>query len=304
MVINVNNLQTDIRNDKNMNPHFVGNVFARKEQNGQNMTDIKKERAIKQAMRVVKDAWGKDEKMSESLDEMKAAKQQKLDEKGVINERLMHIREAKDAVKEKYQIKDDSTEQKDTELLCKYQNCMSGSQEEFSKEELERLTELQYEQRTEYQKEILSLNTEVGVLKLLSDFKDRQIQSISESITTATIEQLKNQTMEKANDVKDEIIEKAKEEIIKDLADEAVEAEEKRVEEEEKKKEKLEEKEEENIEKILENEEKLDKIEEKMKVSKVNSSKMADVQTKIQNILEENNLISEDLKGLKIDLGL
>ena len=43
-------------------------------------------------------------------------------------------------------VEDDSTEQKDLELLCKYQDNLLGEYKEFSKEEIERLEELQTEE--------------------------------------------------------------------------------------------------------------------------------------------------------------
>lgn len=59
-----------------------------------------------------------------------------------------------------YGVDKDSQEQKDLELLEKYQNNRYGSAEDtFSKEELERLKELQNTPLTEYQEKVLKLNS-------------------------------------------------------------------------------------------------------------------------------------------------
>ena len=83
-----------------------------------------------------------------------------LEDVSELSGRLDYISKEKEAVREKYGIDQDSQEQKDLELLEKYQNNRAGvSDDSFSKEEIERLRELQNIPLTDYQKEVLKLNS-------------------------------------------------------------------------------------------------------------------------------------------------
>lgn len=327
--------------DKSVNGKsiFLGDVFGEKDKDSlKERVDEKKELALKQARKIIEDAWKGDIRQAESIDDVRKMKEELLLEKAEINGKLHGINEQKDDLKKQFGVEDDSTEQKDLELLCKYQDNLLGEYKEFSKEEIERLEELQTEERTEYQKRYLKLNGSVGSLKLSQMLKDRQIRAISEVITDASIEQLKDQSMVKADKAAEEITSAASEQIKEMIADEAVEKKEKEEKEEEIEKEekleaeqkKIEEKEEiekeiqreeqieeqiqeqkeqvkENIKdmiQILSGELNLSRLETELKTEYYMDTKTDIVHKQIKKIMEDNSLISEDIKGLEIDLGI
>lgn len=142
-------------------------------------------------------------------------------------------------MQEEYGVADGSQEQKDLELLEKYQNNMNGSSyDQFSDEELSRLKELQNAPLTEYQKKVLNLNSMKGQVSVEADRKQFEVNALTASISDATLEQLKSRDMEKASDAADEIMDSANKEILgmlieegKNNADEKVEEEKEKAEE-------------------------------------------------------------------------
>ena len=91
---------------------------------------------------------------------MKLDKLNKLDEITELKNKVSDLENEKEAYRADYGVDMNSQEQKDLELLEKYQNNRYGSAEDtFSKEELDRLKELQNTPLTEYQEKVLKLNS-------------------------------------------------------------------------------------------------------------------------------------------------
>ena len=116
----------------------------------------KRNQARKQAMKLINDAWDADKKAADGIDALNKDKQEQLDKLREYKQSLKDVDEREKQLQEEYNIDPDSQEQKDLELLKKYQNYSNGSDyADFSKKEIERLKELQNTPRTEYQDKAL-----------------------------------------------------------------------------------------------------------------------------------------------------
>lgn len=205
----------------------------------QSQIEARRNNAKKQALKVVSDAWKSDNKSADSIADMEGLKQSKVSEMNEIRAKMKDIENTKKSLQEEYGVADGSQEQKDLELLEKYQNNMNGSSyDQFSDEELSRLKELQNAPLTEYQKKVLNLNSMKGQVSVEADRKQFEVNALTASISDATLEQLKSRDMEKASDAADEIMDSANKEILgmlieegKNNADEKVEEEKEKAEE-------------------------------------------------------------------------
>lgn len=279
------------------------------------IVEQKRQYARKQAMKLVRDAWGKEEKASQDIEDMQSLKNDKVSEMQESQTRINEIEEAKTALQEEYQVDPDSQEQKDLELLEKFQDYQSGvDYPDFSEEEVERLRELQDTPRTEYQNAVLKLNGTEGEVKKDLQTAKLQVAAMKGAITDAKIDQLKSQDMLEASDAADEIMEAAGREILnpliqegKDNIDEKMEDEQEKAEEEQEKKEEQQESIEEAKEwrkeqkEIIRGEQEVKMMEADVSQSKQNADDIETVQKSVLKIIEENNLVNEDLKGIEID---
>lgn len=316
LTVNVNNINTLLFRNDGIENNSMKMFGGKSEDKLSDMVKVKKDFARSQARRLIENAFSGDEKQAESIEKLKNLKGKLSEEKAYLMEKLDDIDKNKKKLKEEYGINDDSKEQKDLELLYKFQDALGGKTIGFSKEEMDRLYFLQDVERTEYQKQCLRENANVAALELSLELIDRKAEVYTKAISDAEIEQLKNQSMEKADRAADDLMEAASEEVKSMIAKDAVEKENERIEKEEEKQEKIEEekeKEAEREEKEEEREELYEVLSDEMKLSKLemefsspssSDTKIDDVQRKIKKIMEENNLISEELKGLEIDLGL
>lgn len=317
-------------NNKELNKSktiFAGNLNMPSDM--QSLVERKRNNARKQAMKLINDAWGRDNKAADnirSMDDEKAVQVEKLNE---LQSKLQSIRDNKKAIMEEYGIDPDSQEQKDLELLEKYQNNKNGSSfDSFSEEEINRLKELQNMPRTEYQNKVLQQNGAAGAIEIEVSKIKNQLVALTEAVHDAKIEQLRSQDMLKADDAADKIIGAAEDEVFgllikegmehidetqeeqQEKAEEAAEKREEKEEQLEETKENREEREE-QIEKAKENRKEMealikggieaDKMEMDVSMQKQSGDYVKEAQKNIQKILKENNLINEDLKGIEID---
>ncbi|MCI8860542.1 MAG: hypothetical protein HFI71_13690 [Lachnospiraceae bacterium] len=277
----------------------------------------KRKSVQKQAMRLVSDAWGKDQRASQKIDDKRQLRQTMLSRIEETKERLKEFDDAKARLQEQYEIDPESQEQKDLELLEKYQDYLKGlGTSDFSEEEVDRLEELQYMPRTQYQVDVLKLNEEAGQEKKNIQKMDWQEKALKQSIANDKIEQVKSQDMLNANEAKEQIMDAASKDIMNLLVQESKDNMDEKVEEEQEKAEQAEEKQEEQQERIdktkenrkdqqeiIEGELKSDKLEMEASFKQQSTGEMEHAQKNIQKILKENNLINEDLKGIEIDFG-
>lgn len=299
---------------KNGNTIFAGDLKL----NDNETADLiaqKRGSAQKQAMKLIGDAWDKDNRRVRKISDLQKMKSDRVSELQTYESRLQDISVRKAEIQEEYGIDSDSQEQKDLELLEKFQDYKNGSLEEaFSKEEIARLEQLQDMPRTEYQDKVLAENAAAGVIKQQARQKEMEMMTISQSISTVKDEQLRSQDMLNAEDVSDEIKAAAEDEIMGILVQDGVnhideakkeeeEAEKKAEEEKEKQQEKTDKKQEERKEQedILKGVAESDKMDQEAALQQQTTTNVAQAQKNIQKMLQENNLVNEDLKGIEID---
>ena len=265
-----------------------------------NQIDAKRLRARKQAMKLISDAWKYADKTDKNIDDMKLDKLNKLDEITELKKKVSDLENEKEAYRVDYGVDKDSQEQKDLELLEKYQNNRYGSAEDpFSKEELERLKELQNTPLTEYQEKVLKLNSSQIHFKDEIGQKELKIACTTASIALAEIDRDKSQEMLKAQDSADQIIGAVEGEVKNLLVNEGKDNIDDKVEENKEKADEAEKKQEEQQEKIDEKRKERKEQEEKMSPEILEMIRTGDEY--IRTIREANDDIPGEVISEKLD---
>lgn len=293
---------------------FAGNITG-KGSDLESRIQQKRDQARKQAMKLINDAWDADKKAADGIDALNKDKQEQLDKLSEYKQSLKDVNEREKQLQEEYNIDPDSQEQKDLELLKKYQNYSNGSDyADFSKEEVERLKELQNTPRTEYQDKALMLNGYRGEVRNRISLAEYKLMAISESVHDSKIDRLKSQDMLKADDSADKILDAAEKDVLGMVIDDAKENIDKKMEEEQKKAEEAADKRDEQQERIddskqdareqreiIRNDAKTDMLDINNGLSGKDVNNVEEVQKHIQKMLNDEKLINEDLKGIRID---
>ena len=284
-------------------------VFAGDLMLGQgNQIEQKKQTARRQAMKLITDAWGRDELASQSIKDMEQQKADYVEQMQEAKEHEKTFEKSKKELQEQYGVADDSQEQKDLELLEKFQNYKNGSHDEsFTKEDVDRLKELQNLPRTEYQEKALRLNQIAGSMKVTASNANDKLIELTDTIAKA-------QDMLKAGSAADDILEASNKEIMGLLIQDGKEHIDKEQEEAQKKAEEQKEKRDEQQERIdeakqerkeqeelIKGQAEADSAEQDLSLQRKTTNNVEAAQQNIRNILEDNNLLAEDLKGIKID---
>lgn len=279
------------------------------------LVEQKRQSAKKQAMQLVSDAWGKDQKLLQRIED----KWKLWDDKNAQIKKsenvISQVEEAKTRLQEEYQIDPESQEQKDLDLLEKYQDWRNGvTGLQFSDEERSRLKELQDMPLTEYQMESLKLNDDSGKEKANIELYKWEAEIVRGSISDDKLRQAVSQDMLKAQDTADEILDAAGKEVMNLLAQEGKDKVDQETEDEKEKAEEIQEKKEEQQEQIdktreerkeqeelVEGDMKADQLEQEFSLKQNSFSNMESTQKTIRRMIKENNLVDEDLKGIEID---
>lgn len=278
--------------------------------------DAKKNLAQKQAMKLIGDAWNRVQGMMDAKASVEKEKSSKAEDYHELKNKLGDIDRNKEAMREAYGVDKDSQEQKDLELLEKYQDNKNGAFfDSFTEDEIARLKELQGKPLTEYQKNALELNSAKDAVMLELDKKKTELISLTGKITDMKLTLLKSDDVEDALEAAEQIVDAADQEIMgimlsegKEHIDEEAEEEQEKHEEAVEKKEELDEKIEATKEKRTEQEELIrgeleaKKLEANASAQKTVDSQMAQAQKSIQKIMDDNHMINEDIKGIEIDL--
>ena len=309
---------------------FAGNT------NLPSMIDQKRDSARKQAMKIVSDAFSGERKLDGTMqgirDKVSALKEENYGYTKEIQANEERISELADM----YGIDPESEEQKDLELLHKRSMAENKLETEpFTKEEMERLAELDKKGLTEYQERALEIYKMNDTMQHSINDNNALIEGNNAAIENMKIERLKTNPIGEAMDAAEDIMDAASDEIKSMIVKDSMQhIEEKAEEEKEKAEERAEQKEEEEekLEAAKERKEELDELVEKAKENNEqaeleserakkaskniieNASDMAQlseqatasvpqdqVNTEIQNILNKLSLLPEDIKGVKVD---
>ena len=296
---------------------------------------IRRREAQRQAMKFVQNAWDTDRKTDQSIAEYDGLAEEQKKEILVNRDRILECRERKENLREGYGVEKDSQEQKDLELLERryYPNNGEFADVDFTKEERERLKELEGGPLTEYQQRCLEIDGEEQIFKIREGRAESALGAYNGAVRSIKQERLKSHEMTDAQNNAKKVMEEAGKDIqgmlweeAKDQVDETYE--ETREEEEEKAEEK--EAEEEKIEIRKEQKELMEaRIDEaraesheaeearreQEKDAREEAALLKDmaeagmdvsgsgdsVKAEIKDILNKMKLIEADIKGIEVD---
>lgn len=284
---------------------------------------IEQKRAMvrKQAFKVVGDTFAGDRKLDEDFKEREGKMDHYKNVMGNARKQIREIDKMKSQIREEYGVAPDSQEQKDLELLERYQK----NPMDMTTEEWDRVAEIQKEGYTDYQKRALEINAyKAPYEQELKEAKKGYLEE-NAAVRSMALERLKKDPMVSASKEADKILESGSKDIIGMLKDEAVDHIDEKLEEEIEKAEERKEEEKQEQEKLdeakkrreeleaLANPEKAEKEHPSESESDVLSAdpltesilKMdgvkSDVQQEVSEMMTKMKLVAEDLKGIKVD---
>lgn len=266
----------------------------------------KKKEAQEKALKVVGDAFSGDleidNELQERRDKIAALEQENQKLQGQINE----ITDRQNELMEQYGMTADSQEQKDLELLRKKDKWLMGDGPELTKEETERVAELETEGLTEYQTRQREWDAEKKHFQKDLEKNKEEILVENAIIRGTRLERLKNDPMVKAQKEADSILDAASKEIVGMIMEEVKDNIDEETKENQEKAEKLEEIQEEKeafIEKQKEKREEAEELLEEMPMEElVHMGQLKDeIKQEIKNIVSEMKLVAEDIKGAMVD---
>lgn len=311
-------------------------IFAGDLNMGADSILAKKQKAQRDAMKIIADAFQSDLKtdaeQQERLDNIDKLKQKNKDARS----ELKDIDDMQNTLMEEYGITEDSEEYQDLELLRKAEKAADPfSGIELSEEEQKHLAEIREKGLTDYQERALSLDSEGEQIRKQMQENSRQIGLEESEYHDVKMERLKSAPMAGAVEDAEEVLEAAGKEIIGDLRAEVKDNIDKKAEEEKKKqKEKEEEKKEEEKQEALREAKELERqilleqagagsaeraelqaakakakgqaVQQKINgdvLDKINkgADKSAELEKEIRDILEKMRLLQEDIKGAAVD---
>ena len=266
----------------------------------------KKKEAQEKAMKVVGDAFTGDREIDNDILERREKIAALEQENEKLQKQINDISKRQNELMEQYGITADSQEQKDLELLRKKDRCLRGEREELTQEEYERISELESNGLTEYQKRQREWDAEKNHFQKDLDKNKEEILVENAIIRGTKLERLKHAPMVKAQKEADAILDAASKEIIGMIMEEVKDTIDEEAKEEQEKAEKLEEKQEEKeafIEKQKEKREETEEILENMPMEElVHMGQLKDeIKQEIKHIVSEMKLVAEDIKGAMVD---
>lgn len=268
--------------NKTNNVIYAGNLKI-----NNNTAVAKKQQANKKALQAIMDQFKKDQTIDNNIESLKTKQDEFAKEAKMAADQIADLNVKKEDLKQIYGISDDSEEQKDLGLLEK----SLYSPEELSEEEYNKLKDMG--PLTDYQKEALKYDAMQNLWKERAANAANGIVGINMSISSIKLELLKYHPMVDAQKEAMKIIEEAIKEVLGTLTQQS--------------KETIDDKMEENKEKIEESQKEQEQKDSESGNLKTNSLPASDQTDQLQLLDElkkfsaEQNLLDDDLKGIKVD---
>lgn len=268
----------------------------------------------KQAMHGVTGVNDAEKRMDKSVDEIMERVRMLTKENEEADVFLQEANRRMTQAKEDYQIDSDSQEEKDLDLLKKkFDIDHNRTREELTEEEEKRLEEMG--ELTEYQK--LSMDS----YEQADHWKNKILENRREMRATGSVTRhvklmrLESHAMEDAMRAKEDLMEAAAKDAIGVLTEEAVNAVDEKAEDVKEAAEARREQKAEQEEQLEEAREKKEEAEAAAESIRKNASNLAeqtlmseigtvDLDAEIQKILEEEKMLEEELKGLRVNIGI
>lgn len=302
----------NIKDDRKSQAAENGKVFAG---DFTIMTDAiaeKKKEAQEKAAKLIAEQFTADMDVDHSLKRMSERINELGAEVGDAQKQIRSLNEEKAKLKEEYGVTDDSQEQMDLELLER--EAMTGSNKDFTEEEMERLAYMKEhpEELTDYQQSVLSRDISISLQQKIIDDNTKEIQAINGGIRGTKLELLKSDPMLKTKKAADGILEAANKAVIGMAMDDVKETIDEKIDEEKEKADRAE-------EEKKEQEERIGQIRQDNETARTAQTadaqgtdttqdaisdsvqKQKDVEADIKQLLEKQKLLEEDLKGISVD---
>ena len=291
-VINMNinlNHNTTIRNDtiNSLNNtqgilNNKNNVIDGKTLNlSGNILDEKKAQAKRDAMKLIRDAFEGDQKISDSFNEKKRHIEELIQSKGEADKIIKDIESERKALRDEYGLSEDSQEEQELKLLEKeFKSGLPGSDISLSYEEKEALDEIKERGLTEYQSRSMEMLDYEKNYFVKSYSNTLEIQDENRSLGMMEREMLKNTSMIDAQKQAKKVEEELNEQVITNVVEEARDNIDSEI---DKKKEKAEE-----------------KKEEAGSMSHTTSN-VDEAQQEVREMMTKMKMLDEDIKGITVD---
>ncbi|MFG6340385.1 MAG: hypothetical protein K1W31_18810 [Lachnospiraceae bacterium] len=184
---------------------------------------LRRQQAQKKAKELVQNAWDVDRKTDQSIAKYEALAEEQKKEILVNRDRILECRDRKENLREGYGVEKDSQEQKDLELLERryYPNNGEFADVDFTKEERERLKELEGGPLTEYQQRCLEIDGEEQIFKIREGRAESALGAYNGAVRSIKQERLKSHEMTDAQNNAKKVMEQASKDIQGMLLDEA-----------------------------------------------------------------------------------
>lgn len=233
--------------------------------------DEKKTQAKKEAMKLIRDAFEGDQKISDSFNEKKRHLEELIQSKGEADKVIKDIESERKALREEYGLSENSQEEQELKLLEKeFRSGLPGSEVSLSYEEKKALDEIKQRGLTEYQSrsmEMLDYEKNYIVKSYSNTF---EIQDENRSLGMMEREMLKNTSMIDAQKQAKKVEEELNEQVVSIVVDEAKD----------------------NID---------SEAEEKKEEAEKATSNVVEAQQEVKEMMSKMNILEEDIKGITVD---
>ncbi len=256
----------------------------------------RREKAHKDALKVVMDTFKGELKVDDDQ-KRRAEHMEKLEtEIGENQAQIRELSEAQEELKKTYGISEDSEEQQDLELLKKRNDIFKGkSTESLTKEEMDRLAEISKNGLTEYQSRVMNYENQKAYFEKNIQDARKEWHMEQQTIRAVDEERLKHHYMVDAEKNAEKILESADREILGMMMQDAVETQEEKLDE-------IREEAEQRAEKSEEHKSEEEEIAAGPEAERLeNVLKGEKLQERVEQILQEELLTEEDLKGMIYD---
>ena len=269
----------------------------------------KKEEAGKKAMKIVGEAFANERKIDDDLRARNERVKSLQNEKGEAEKMIKEIEDGRAALRDEYNIDENSQEEKDLKLLEKEIRAkMSGSDIQLSKDDIEAINQIKKAGLSEYQQRSLEMIESEVPHENTAYEAGEEIKLENQIISATKIERLKSHAILDVEKQADSIMEEASKEIFGMLIDEAkehideeAEKQEEKAKAEKEKQEEFQERIEAAKEKKKENEELTEDILEGVSENASMASDVSAVQQEIKDMMNKMKLIEDDIKGVAVD---
>lgn len=282
-------------NKKKANSIFAGNLNI-----NSNAAKEKKQQGIKNALKTIMDQYANDRKTDKVVEDYQSTKASYSNDLDLAAKEVLNARKLQSQLKDTYGIADDSTEQKDMELLEK----SIYSDAALTEDELTQLNNMG--SLTDYQKDALRYSALEAVWVQRVENANNGIENINKTITGISLAKLKTHPMVHAQEEAATIIESATKEALGIMLEDGKEKVDATIEENKEKSEKMQEIQEEKEAKkeaaqednIVENRQIPDNVQNAVTSAQSDQLQLLD---ELNNFIKKQKVLEEDIKGIAVD---